>query len=96
MIIASLMNMAGPDMFVVLLIVLVLFGAKRLPGLARGMGQALSEFQKAKNEFTQELHSTAVPPKRESAENPLASMQLEDVPVAPAPLGATVTTKSTV
>lgn len=48
---ASLMNLAGPDMIVVLLIVLVLFGAKKLPDLARGMGQAIKEFQKAKDEF---------------------------------------------
>ena len=35
---------------------LVLFGAKKLPELARGMGQAVKEFQKAKDEFTDELH----------------------------------------
>ncbi len=37
-------------MIVILTIILVLFGAKRLPGLARGMGQAIREFQKAKDE----------------------------------------------
>ncbi len=54
--IASLMNLAGPDLIVILLIVLVLFGAKKLPELARGMGQAVKEFQKAKDEFSDELH----------------------------------------
>src|ERR1700745_3047289 len=48
---ASFMNLAGPD-----LIVFVLFGAKKLPELARGMGQAVKEFQKAKDEFNDELH----------------------------------------
>ncbi|MDQ6860725.1 MAG: twin-arginine translocase TatA/TatE family subunit, partial [Verrucomicrobiota bacterium] len=57
MIIASLMNIAGPDMIIILLIILVLFGAKRLPDLARGMGQAIREFQKAKDEFGQEMAS---------------------------------------
>ena len=51
------MNLAGPDLIVILLIVLVLFGAKKLPELARGMGQAVKEFQKAKDEFNNELHS---------------------------------------
>ena len=54
---ASFMNLAGPDLIVILLIILVLFGAKKLPELAKGMGSAIKEFQKAKNEFSDELHS---------------------------------------
>jgi len=50
------MNLAGPDLIVILLIILVLFGAKKLPELARGMGQAVKEFQKAKDQFNDELH----------------------------------------
>jgi sec-independent protein translocase protein TatA len=53
---ASFMNLAGPDLIVILLIILVLFGAKKLPELARGMGQAVREFQKAKDEFSDELN----------------------------------------
>jgi sec-independent protein translocase protein TatA len=48
---ASFMNLAGPDLIVILLIILVLFGAKKLPELARGMGQAVKEFQKANDEL---------------------------------------------
>ncbi len=58
---ASFMNLAGPDLIVILLIVLVLFGAKKLPELARGMGQAVKEFQKAKDEFSDELHKAGKP-----------------------------------
>lgn len=54
---ALLPNLGGPDLLFILLIVLVLFGAKKLPELARGMGSAIKEFQKAKDEFTDELHS---------------------------------------
>ena len=54
--VASFMNLAGPDLIIILLIILVLFGAKKLPELARGMGQAVKEFQKAKDEFNDELH----------------------------------------
>ncbi len=60
-IIASFMNLAGPDLIIILLIILVLFGAKKLPELARGMGQAIKEFQKAKDEFGDELHKAAKP-----------------------------------
>ena len=54
---ASFMNLAGPDLIVILLIILVLFGAKKLPELAKGMGQAVKEFQRAKDEFNDELHN---------------------------------------
>lgn len=53
---ALLSNFGGPDLIVLLILVLVLFGAKKLPELARGMGQAVKEFQKAKDEFNDELH----------------------------------------
>jgi len=53
---ASLMNFGGPDLIIILLIILVLFGAKKLPELAKGLGQAIKEFQKAKDEFSDELH----------------------------------------
>jgi sec-independent protein translocase protein TatA len=48
--IASILNLAGPDMIVILLIVLLMFGAKRLPELARGMGKAVKEFGAARDE----------------------------------------------
>lgn len=53
--IASLFNLAGPDLIIILLIVLLLFGAKKLPELAKGMGQAVREFTKAKDEFEREV-----------------------------------------
>ena len=53
----AFMNVGGQELILILLIVLVLFGAKKLPELARGMGQAIREFQKAKDEFSDELHS---------------------------------------
>ena len=54
---ALLSNLGGPDLIIILLIILVLFGAKKLPELAKGMGQAVKEFQKAKDEFSDELHN---------------------------------------
>ena len=49
--IASIMNLMGPDMMVILLIVLLLFGSKKLPELARGMGRAVKEFGAARDEI---------------------------------------------
>ena len=55
---ASLLNFAGPDMIVILLIVLLLFGAKKLPELARGMGRAVKEFGAARDEIERELRQS--------------------------------------
>ena len=75
---ASFMNLAGPDLIVILLIILVLFGAKKLPELARGMGSAIKEFQKAKDEFSDELHSSG---KDEAKQAPPATVpRIENAP----------------
>ncbi|HEX5177224.1 MAG TPA: twin-arginine translocase TatA/TatE family subunit, partial [Chthoniobacteraceae bacterium] len=44
MYLAALPNLFGPDGLVLFLIILLLFGAKKLPELARGLGQAVREF----------------------------------------------------
>jgi len=62
---------SGPDLIILLVIVLVLFGAKRLPELARGLGQSVNEFKKAKDEFDKELASPS------KAESSVASKDLE-------------------
>ena len=49
-----------PEILFILLIILVLFGAKRLPELAKGLGQSLNEFKKAREEFDREVKKTAV------------------------------------
>ena len=56
--IASILNLVGPDMMVVLLIVLLLFGAKRLPELASGMGRAVKEFSAARDEIEKGLNQS--------------------------------------
>ena len=56
--IASIMNLMGPDMMVILLIVLLLFGAKKLPELARGMGRAVKEFGAARDEIARDLNQS--------------------------------------
>ena len=52
-------NFGGPDLIIVLVIVFVLFGAKKLPELARGIGQSLNEFRKTREEFDRELHNAS-------------------------------------
>ena len=42
-------------MIVIFLIVLLLFGAKKIPELARGIGKGMGEFKKAKTDFEDEI-----------------------------------------
>ena len=49
----------GADWIYILVIVIVLFGADKLPKLARGLGKSLGEFKKAKEDFEKEIHSAA-------------------------------------
>lgn len=50
-----------PELIVVLIIVIVLFGASRLPEIGRGVGQAIKNFKKA----TSEPDEIDVTPKKE-------------------------------
>jgi sec-independent protein translocase protein TatA len=49
----------GPELFIVLLIVVLLFGANKLPQLARSSGQAMGEFRRGREEIESELRSAA-------------------------------------
>ncbi|WP_442887614.1 twin-arginine translocase TatA/TatE family subunit [Congregicoccus parvus] len=69
----------GPtEIIVILLIVILLFGAKRLPELAKGMGKSIKEFKKATNEIDSEDEKDdkdsepARSAKNESAKQPAA------------------------
>lgn len=50
-------NLGATEIFVVFLIVLLLFGAKKLPELARGMGKAMKEFKNATKEVEDDFKS---------------------------------------
>ncbi len=44
-----------PEMVMIFIVILLLFGAKKLPELARGIGKSMGEFKKAKEEFEHEI-----------------------------------------
>ncbi|MCY3595440.1 MAG: twin-arginine translocase TatA/TatE family subunit [Bacteroidetes bacterium] len=53
----------GPmEIAIILLIVLVLFGAKRIPEVARGLGKGIREFKSATSEISRELTVEDRPP----------------------------------
>lgn len=66
----ALFGMGSTEMLLIFAIVILLFGAKKLPELAKGLGKSIKEFKKASNETDddeeQEVKKPAaksVPPK---------------------------------
>jgi sec-independent protein translocase protein TatA len=63
---------------IVLVILLLMFGAKKLPELARGLGQAMKEFSKAKSDIHDEILREPAP-MSQLAQQP--AKQLDQTPV---------------
>ena len=47
---AGVLGLGAPELIVILIILLVLFGGAKLPALAKGLGQSIKEFKKAAKE----------------------------------------------
>lgn len=56
----------GQEMMIILLIAVLLFGANKIPKLARSTGQAMGEFQKGREQVEQELEDIKEGPGEES------------------------------
>lgn len=52
------MGLGAPELIVILIILLVLFGGSKLPALAKGLGQSVKEFKKATKEEEVEEKAT--------------------------------------
>jgi sec-independent protein translocase protein TatA len=76
----GLFNLGGGEVVLLLALVLILFGAKKLPELAKGLGQGIKEFKKATREVTDEVSAAmeeqpAHTPKRLPPSTPPADTQ---------------------
>lgn len=65
----AVFGLSGGELVLVLAAVLILFGAKKIPDFAKGLGQGIKEFKKASREVQdeieragEELHSPPPPP----------------------------------
>ncbi|MBG87924.1 MAG: twin-arginine translocase TatA/TatE family subunit [Verrucomicrobiales bacterium] len=50
-----------PEIIMIIVLVLIMFGAKKLPELARGMGQGIREFRNASRDIQNDLERTVDP-----------------------------------
>jgi Tat protein translocase TatB subunit len=84
-------TLGGPEVILILVVALIVFGPRRLPEIGKSMGKMLAEFRKASNDFkrtideeleaekTRESQAAAAPP-----ETPAAATEVTPTEVAPA------------
>ncbi|WP_211093330.1 MULTISPECIES: twin-arginine translocase TatA/TatE family subunit [Flammeovirga] len=59
----------GFEWVIIGLVVLLLFGAKRIPELARGLGSGIREFKDAKNQISEEIEKGIKEEEKKKEEN---------------------------
>jgi sec-independent protein translocase protein TatA len=66
-------SFGAQELILILVLVLVLFGAKRIPEIMRGFGEGIREFKSASQKAMDEINqaTTAEPPKRVEAAPPV-------------------------
>jgi sec-independent protein translocase protein TatA len=78
----AVLGMSGGELVLVFAAILILFGAKRIPDFAKGLGQGIKEFKKASRDVTDEfqnaMHQESSPP----PPAPLPQKQLSNSPEA--------------
>lgn len=64
---AGVFGLGAPELILILVILLVLFGGSKLPSLAKGLGQSVKEFKKAAKEIDEEEKPAAADAKKPEA-----------------------------
>jgi len=78
-------TLGGPELFLILLIALIVFGPRKLPEIGKSMGKMMAEFRKASNEFRQTIESEVEAEKIREA----TRIELPKFDSAPSSSGAT-------
>lgn len=58
--------LGGPEIIVIVLVIVLLFGAKRIPELMRGVGKGIKSFKDGVNGLGEDLDADKTPAKTES------------------------------
>jgi len=73
----AILGLSGTELIIVLVAILVLFGAKRIPEFAKGLGKGINEFKKASREVTDSMENESAaaaaktPPANTAAQTPV-------------------------
>jgi sec-independent protein translocase protein TatA len=70
-------NLGFPELLIIMVVILLLFGAKRIPEIAGSMGKGIREFKKNINDATREVTAETKPPLESDTQTRLTSAELE-------------------
>lgn len=79
---AMIGSLGGPEILLILVIALIVFGPRRLPEIGKSMGRMLAEFRKASNDFKRTIEEEVEADKLRALASPYASAE---APVPPEP-----------
>jgi sec-independent protein translocase protein TatA len=80
---AFIEGIGGPELMMIMFIILLLFGANRLPELARGIGKSMREFKKAASGVEEEVRRAMEEEPAKPAPKPAGTVQAAIEPPAP-------------
>ncbi|HEX2100628.1 MAG TPA: twin-arginine translocase TatA/TatE family subunit [Candidatus Synoicihabitans sp.] len=88
-------GIGGPELFLIFILSLMLFGGKKLPELARGLGRSVREFKRAAAGVEQEIkRAIEEPPPAPRRPTPAPAPAAPSVATPPAPAAPTPTAAS--
>jgi sec-independent protein translocase protein TatA len=70
-------NLGFPELLIIMIVILLLFGAKRIPEIAGSMGKGIREFKKNINDATREVTSETRAPGEPESQSRLTAAELE-------------------
>lgn len=77
------LGLRGPEIIIILVLVLLLFGARRLPEMARSIGQSVREFRKGVKDIQNDINADDEPvsaPKVEAPKVEVVQSETSDEP----------------
>ena len=70
-------NIGLPELLIIMVVILLLFGAKRIPEIAGSMGKGIREFKKNINDATREVTTDTKSPLESDSQSRLTAAELE-------------------
>jgi len=70
-------NLGFPELLIIMVVILLLFGAKRIPEIAGSMGKGIREFKKNINDATREVTAETKSPLESDTQTRLTAAELE-------------------
>jgi TatA/E family protein of Tat protein translocase len=78
-------TLGGPEVILILVVALIVFGPRRLPEIGKSMGKMLAEFRKASNDFKRTIDDELEAEKASEAQSQLPAPTPADAPASSTP-----------